>query len=69
MAQTRITIAVNEGDKPTIELIRQYLQANRPDSKITTSDVIRYALISAANAIRQEHKMGKVNGNGQEASK
>ena len=52
--QERITIALNESDRKAMIIIRNYLANNRPDSKITTTDVIRYALTMAAVAIQEE---------------
>jgi len=54
MAQTRISMALSENDQAAMEVIRCYLETNRPDTKIGTTDIIRYALIMAAVTIQQE---------------
>ena len=54
MAQTRISMALSENDQAAMEVIRCYLETNRPDTKIGTTDIIRYALIMAAVTIQKE---------------
>jgi hypothetical protein len=57
VTQTRISIALSEKDLAAMEVIKNYLETNRPDTKVGTTDVIRYALIMAAVAIQKENSL------------
>ena len=45
------TLRDTEIDRLNIDIIKEYLALNRPDTTIKTSDVIRYALSSVAITI------------------